>query len=68
LRFRDECARHKTLDMIGDLSLVAADLVGHFVSHRGGHRLNAMLARALHERSRQTDRLATAAHDARRAA
>ncbi len=68
LRFRNECARHKTLDMIGDLSLVAADLVGHFVSHRGGHRLNAMLARALHERSRQTDRLATAAHDARRAA
>lgn len=50
LRFSDECARHKTLDMIGDLALVGVDFVGEFVSYRGGHRLNAMLARALAER------------------
>ena len=56
LRFPDECARHKTLDMIGDLSLVAADLVGHFVSFRGGHRLNARLARKLAERMQASDR------------
>lgn len=47
LRYPDECARHKTLDLIGDLSLAGGDLVGRFVSHRGGHRLNAMLAREL---------------------
>jgi len=46
-RFRNECARHKTLDMIGDLSLVGVDLVGQFLSHRGGHRLNGMLAKKL---------------------
>lgn len=46
-RFRNECARHKTLDLIGDLSLAGLDLVGQFHSHRGGHRLNGMLANQL---------------------
>ncbi len=47
LRFANECARHKTLDLIGDLALVGVDLVGRFESHRGGHRLNGLLARQL---------------------
>jgi len=47
LRFRDECMRHKTLDLIGDLALAGCDLVGHFTAHRSGHRLNAELVRAL---------------------
>ncbi|MFG0288841.1 MAG: UDP-3-O-acyl-N-acetylglucosamine deacetylase [Rhodopirellula sp. JB044] len=46
-RYRNECARHKTLDLIGDLSLVGVDLIGRFVSERGGHRLNGMLAQEL---------------------
>lgn len=46
-RFPNECARHKTLDLIGDLALVGVELIGRFVSHRGGHRLNAALARQL---------------------
>ena len=46
-RFRNECARHKTLDLIGDLSLAGLDLVGRFHSYRGGHRLNGMLASRL---------------------
>ncbi len=46
-RFANECARHKTLDLIGDLALAGVDLIGRFVSHRGGHRLNAALARQL---------------------
>lgn len=54
LRFPNECARHKTLDMIGDLSLVGADLIGRFVSFRGGHLLNAKMARELVRRSRST--------------
>jgi UDP-3-O-acyl N-acetylglucosamine deacetylase len=48
-RFGNECARHKTLDLIGDLSLVGVDLVGQFLSDRGGHRLNGMLAKQLFE-------------------
>lgn len=47
LRYVDECARHKTLDLIGDLALVGVDLIGRFESHRGGHRLNGQLARQL---------------------
>jgi len=47
LRFEDECVRHKMLDMIGDLALSGFDLVGEFVGYRSGHRLNAMLTKAL---------------------
>jgi UDP-3-O-acyl-N-acetylglucosamine deacetylase len=47
LRFRDECVRHKALDLVGDLALAGCDLAGHIVAHRSGHRLNAELVRAL---------------------
>lgn len=47
LRYRDECVRHKALDLIGDLALAGCDLDGHFIAHRSGHRLNAELVRAL---------------------
>ena len=47
LRYRDECVRHKSLDLVGDLALAGCDLVGHFIAHRSGHRLNAELVRAL---------------------
>jgi len=52
LRFPDECARHKTLDMVGDLALAGCDLVGRVVAHRSGHRLNAELVAALLEREK----------------
>lgn len=44
LRYPDECARHKALDMVGDLSLVDAELIGSFTSFRGGHQLNGLMA------------------------
>ncbi len=47
LRFEDECVRHKMLDLVGDLALAGCDLVGDFVAHRSGHRLNAELVRTL---------------------
>ncbi len=47
LRFRDECVRHKTLDLVGDLALAGCDLVGHVVAHRSGHRLNSDLVWAV---------------------
>ncbi len=47
LRFPDECVRHKTLDLVGDLALADRDLVGHFVAHCSGHHLNAALVSAL---------------------
>lgn len=47
LRFEDECVRHKVLDMVGDLALSGFELIGNFVAYRSGHRLNAMLVKAL---------------------
>jgi UDP-3-O-acyl N-acetylglucosamine deacetylase len=47
LRFSDEPARHKILDLVGDLALCGFDLVGHVVAYRSGHPLNVDLARAL---------------------
>ena len=55
LRFEDECVRHKTLDLIGDLALSGCDLIGQFVAYRSGHRLNASLARALLSEGRIID-------------
>ena len=50
LRFANEPARHKILDIIGDLSLLGHDVHGHVVAHRSGHPLNIELARALRTR------------------
>ena len=47
MRFADEPARHKVLDLVGDLALCGVDLVGHVVAYRSGHPLNVELARAL---------------------
>ena len=47
LRFPDECARHKVLDMVGDLALLGMDLNGFVMAHRSGHHTNAALVRRL---------------------
>jgi UDP-3-O-acyl N-acetylglucosamine deacetylase len=53
LKFANEPARHKVLDLIGDLSLCGIDLVGHVVAYRSGHSLNVNLARMLVTRARE---------------
>jgi UDP-3-O-[3-hydroxymyristoyl] N-acetylglucosamine deacetylase len=47
LRYSDECARHKVLDVIGDLALSGLPLLGAFRSVRGGHKLNHAVLTAL---------------------
>src|SRR6185369_2042706 len=47
LRFADEFARHKILDIIGDLALIGTRIRGHVVAVKPGHAANAELARAL---------------------
>jgi UDP-3-O-acyl N-acetylglucosamine deacetylase len=46
-RHANEPARHKLLDLIGDLHLCGVDLVGHVVAYRSGHSLNVALAKEL---------------------
>jgi UDP-3-O-[3-hydroxymyristoyl] N-acetylglucosamine deacetylase len=47
LRMKDEFARHKLLDAVGDLALAGAALDGRFIAHRSGHALNNRLLHAL---------------------
>jgi UDP-3-O-acyl N-acetylglucosamine deacetylase len=47
LRYANEPARHKILDLVGDLSLLNHDLCGHLVAYRSGHRLNVELVSLL---------------------
>ena len=47
LRYSNECARHKVLDVIGDLALAGLPLQGAFRSVRGGHKLNHAVLTAL---------------------
>jgi len=47
LRFGDEFVRHKILDSIGDLWLLGAQVIGHFVGYKSGHTLNHKLIHKL---------------------
>jgi UDP-3-O-[3-hydroxymyristoyl] N-acetylglucosamine deacetylase/3-hydroxyacyl-[acyl-carrier-protein] dehydratase len=56
-RWPDEFARHKVLDLLGDLFLVGADIRGHVQAHRSGHAANLRLASRIAEveRAREGD-------------
>ncbi len=61
LRFANELARHKILDIVGDLSLLGQDLCGHVVACRSGHPLNVELVRVLTSQLEQSLRSKRAA-------
>ena len=47
LRFEDEFARHKILDLLGDLYLLGAHLCAHVIAVKSGHPLNVKLLKKL---------------------
>lgn len=47
LRFPDEMARHKILDLLGDLSLVGFSFFAHIMAIRSGHFSNTSFAKEL---------------------
>lgn len=47
LRYQNEPARHKLLDMIGDLALVGVPLKGHIMAARPGHAANVAFAKRI---------------------
>lgn len=49
LRFPNECARHKLLDLIGDLRLAGGFLKANIRAVRPGHTINTNAAKALRE-------------------
>jgi UDP-3-O-[3-hydroxymyristoyl] N-acetylglucosamine deacetylase len=46
-RWPDECARHKALDVVGDLALLGGPVLGRYEGYKPGHALNNALARAV---------------------
>ena len=44
LRFHNECARHKAMDLIGDLILNGHRIMGHVIAVMPGHGINTQMA------------------------
>ena len=49
LRFPDELARHKILDVLGDFSLLGRPLRGHIIARKTGHSDNIALLRKIRD-------------------
>jgi UDP-3-O-[3-hydroxymyristoyl] N-acetylglucosamine deacetylase len=47
LRYEDEAVRHKMLDLVGDLALLGAPLLGLVEAHAAGHAMHVALAQAI---------------------
>ena len=46
-RYIDECVRHKMLDVLGDLALAGAPIVGAYKGIRSGHSITNQLLKKL---------------------
>ncbi|MFM9959448.1 MAG: 3-hydroxyacyl-ACP dehydratase FabZ [Phycisphaerales bacterium] len=66
-RFADEPARHKLLDLLGDLSLAGGIPAGRVVAVRSGHALNQAMARALRAAVTRTSSAPSPSHAMRAA-
>jgi UDP-3-O-[3-hydroxymyristoyl] N-acetylglucosamine deacetylase / 3-hydroxyacyl-[acyl-carrier-protein] dehydratase len=53
LRFTEEFARHKILDIIGDVFLAGCRVVGHIIAIKPGHGINGELTKTLAKRYSQ---------------
>ena len=56
LHFSNEAARHKLLDVIGDLALVGVPIRGKVFAHKPGHKVNADFSRKLSQIIKQERR------------
>lgn len=56
LKFFNEPARHKLLDIVGDLALVGRPIKGHILAARPGHFGNTSFAKRIKEKMRQEEK------------
>lgn len=47
LKYDNEPARHKLLDLVGDIALIGKPLKGHIIATRPGHKINNQMARLI---------------------
>lgn len=66
LRFKNEPARHKLLDLIGDLALVGRPLKGQILAARPGHAANVALARKIKRKMKEAATRNVPAYDPKR--
>ena len=52
LRFPNECARHKLLDLIGDLRLAGGFLKARITAEKAGHGINTQAAKAVRKQTK----------------
>lgn len=55
LVFDNEPARHKLLDVIGDLALIGKFIKGRIIATRPGHKINNLLARKIRKEMKRTE-------------
>jgi len=55
LVFVNEPARHKLLDIIGDIALIGRRLKGRIIATRPGHKINNQLARMIRKEIKQSE-------------
>lgn len=55
LVWSNECARHKLLDVIGDLALIGKPIKGRIIATRPGHTINNKFAREMRKEIRRHD-------------
>lgn len=56
LKFYNEPARHKLLDIVGDLALVGRPIKGHILAARPGHFGNTSFAKRIKEKIREEEK------------
>ena len=54
LHFENECARHKLLDVIGDLALMGKRIKGRIIATKPGHGPNTLFAKELKKQWKKT--------------
>jgi UDP-3-O-[3-hydroxymyristoyl] N-acetylglucosamine deacetylase/3-hydroxyacyl-[acyl-carrier-protein] dehydratase len=57
LKFENEPARHKLLDVIGDLSLVGTSIRAHIIAKRPGHKANVEFAKIIKTAMKETKKM-----------
>lgn len=55
LVFDNEPARHKLLDLLGDLALIGKPIKGRIIATRPGHKINNMLARSIRKEMKRQE-------------
>jgi len=55
IQYPNEPARHKLLDIIGDMALIGKPLIGRIIATRPGHKINNKLARLIRKQIKQNE-------------